>query len=328
MEDRRRNGGRICLPPNDLIRRPRSWPDKGNVDSVVARLKSLTCNYYPWLPGKPPPSIRALAVPHQRSPRDRLFVYNLTCGQVLRDPKPAFTAGHGAGSVITTFLSPVLYLAAMGAGLGTLVDDGAGRSAVAGFSYLAFLAPGLLAATTMQAGANDGSWPVMAGIRWAKTYEATLSTPIAVRDLVYGHLLWAATRGGFVALVFASVMALFGAVSLDRALLAVLPALLTGIAFTAPTMAYTATLRDVQGLISLIRFGVIPMFLFFGHLFSRDPAAGMDPADRIRDALVARRRTDPRRRPRYRDQLAAVGPYWIPGGLVRHRCDAGRASPR
>jgi lipooligosaccharide transport system permease protein len=171
------------------------------------------------------------------------------------------------GSVITTFLSPVLYLAAMGAGLGTLVDDGAGRSAVAGFSYLAFLAPGLLAATTMQAGANDGSWPVMAGIRWAKTYEATLSTPIAVRDLVFGHLLWAATRGGFVALVFASVMALFGAVSLDHALLAVLPALLTGIAFTAPTMAYTATLRDVQGLISLTRFGVIPMFLFSGTFF-------------------------------------------------------------
>jgi lipooligosaccharide transport system permease protein len=171
------------------------------------------------------------------------------------------------GSVVTTFLNPVLYLAAMGAGLGTLVDDGSGRAAVAGFTYLAFLGPGLLAATTMQAGANDGSWSVMAGIKWAKTYEATLATPISVRDIVYGHLSWAATRGVFTALVFAIVMSAFGAVSLDRALLAVFPALLTGVAFAAPTMALTATLRDVQGLVSLMRFGIIPMFLFSGTFF-------------------------------------------------------------
>ena len=171
------------------------------------------------------------------------------------------------GNVVTTFLNPVLYLAAMGLGLGTLVDEGAGREAVEGFAYLTYLAPGLLAATTMQTGAGDGAWPVMAGIKWTKTYEAVLATPLGIRDLVYGHVLWVAARLAFTALVFVVVMALFGAVSIGSGLIAVLPAVLTGLAFTAPVIAYTSTLRDVQGMASLFRFGIVPMFLFSGTFF-------------------------------------------------------------
>ena len=171
------------------------------------------------------------------------------------------------GNVVTTFLNPVLYLAAMGLGLGTLVDEGVGHEAVEGFAYLTYLAPGLLAATTMQAGAGDGSWPVMAGIKWQRTYEAALATPISVRDLVVGHLLWIAARVTFSALVFVVVMALFGAVSIGPGLLAVFPAVLTGLAFAAPAIAYTSRLKDVQGLVSLFRFGIIPMFLFSGTFF-------------------------------------------------------------
>jgi lipooligosaccharide transport system permease protein len=171
------------------------------------------------------------------------------------------------GSVVTTFLQPVLYLAAMGLGIGTLVDDGAGRQAVAGFAYLTFLAPGLLAATTMQTGANDGAWQVMAGIKWQRTYEAALSTPIGVRDLVYGHLLWVTARLAFTAVVFVAVMAAFGAVSIGPGLLAIFPAILVGLALAAPTMAFTSSLRDVQGLVTLFRFGIVPMFLFSGTFF-------------------------------------------------------------
>ena len=178
------------------------------------------------------------------------------------------------GSVVTTFLNPVMYLAAMGLGLGTLVDEGAGREAVEGFAYLTYLAPGLLAATTMQTGAGDASWPVMAGIKWQKTYEAALSTPVAIRDLVYGHLLWVAARLTFTAVVFVAVMALFDAVTLTSGLLAVGPALLTGMAFAAPITAYTSTLSDVQGMVSLFRFGIVPMFLFSGTFFPVDQLPG------------------------------------------------------
>ncbi len=168
------------------------------------------------------------------------------------------------GSVITTFVNPILYLAAMGVGLGTLVDDG---TALEGFSYLSFLAPGLPAATAMQTAAGDASYPVMAGIKWTRTYEAALATPIGIRDLVRGHLTWVTARVAFTSTVFAVVMAAFGAAPLWRSLLAVLPAILTGMAFAAPITAYTAKLKDPQGLAAMFRFGVIPMFLFSGTFF-------------------------------------------------------------
>jgi lipooligosaccharide transport system permease protein len=135
------------------------------------------------------------------------------------------------GSVITTFLNPVLYLAAMGVGLGVLVDEGTGRQTLEGFTYLAFLAPGLLAASTMQTGAGDGAWPVMDGIKWHRQYEGVLCTPVSVRDLVAGHLLWVSVRLLMVSVIFGFVMVLFGAVGVDAALRAVVPAVATGMAF-------------------------------------------------------------------------------------------------
>ncbi len=119
----------------------------------------------------------------------------------------------------------------------------------------------------MQTGAADGSWPVMAGIKWTKTYFATLATPVGIRDLVVGHLGWVCVRLAFVSLVFVGVMAAFGAVRGAGALLAVLPAVLTGLAFSAATSAYAAHLDNDTGLSALFRFGIVPMFLFSGTFF-------------------------------------------------------------
>ncbi len=171
------------------------------------------------------------------------------------------------GSVISTFFSPVLYLVAMGIGLGSLVDQGAGRADLGGLTYLAFLAPGLLVATAMQTGAGDGSWPVMAGIKWTKTYHATLATPVGVRDLVIGHLGWVAVRLTFVSVVFVAIMVAFGAVESWAGMAAVVPAVLTGLAFAAATSAYAAYLDTDTGLSTLFRFGIVPMFLFSGTFF-------------------------------------------------------------
>jgi lipooligosaccharide transport system permease protein len=171
------------------------------------------------------------------------------------------------GSVVTTFLNPILFLAAMGLGLGSLVDAGNGQTNLEGLSYLSFLAAGLLAANAMQTGAGDGAYPVMMGIKWMKTYEATLATPMSVAQLVYGHLGWVAIRVAFSSTVFVLVAAAFGAMTLGRGLIAVLPAVLTGVAFAAPATAYTSQLKDAQGLAALFRFGIVPMFLFSGAFF-------------------------------------------------------------
>ncbi len=170
------------------------------------------------------------------------------------------------GSVISCFPNPALYLLAMGVGLGKLVDQGAGSSDLA-IPYLTFLAPGLLAATAMQTAAGDASHPVMAGIKWRKTYHATLATPIEVHDLVLGHLGWVTIRVTFVSVVYAAIMTAFGATTPLEAALAVPPAVLVGLAFATAITAYTARLKDEIGLSNLFRFGIVPLFLFSGTFF-------------------------------------------------------------
>jgi lipooligosaccharide transport system permease protein len=171
------------------------------------------------------------------------------------------------GSVISSFLNPVMFLAAMGLGLGSLVDQGAGEVAIAGSTYLAFLAPGLMAATAMQSAAGDSSWPVMAGIKWLKTYDGVLATPLRVGDIVIGHVGFVTARIFLVTLVYGIIAALFGALAFGPAVLAALPATLTGTAFSAPVVAYASRLERDTGLVGLFRFAIIPMFLFSGTFF-------------------------------------------------------------
>src|SRR6478609_4678759 len=136
-------------------------------------------------------------------------------------------------SIFSSFLSPVLFLAAMGLGLGTYVDQsGNATQALGGLSYLQFLAPGLLAATTMQAAAFESTFPIMAGLTWQKTFHAMYATPISPRDIVLGNLTWVALRLTMIAAIFTVVMALFGAAASPLIILGIPAAVLTGMAFS------------------------------------------------------------------------------------------------
>lgn len=168
------------------------------------------------------------------------------------------------GTVVSSFVFPVLYLAAMGAGLGSLVDDGVSDL---GIPYLAFIATGLMAATAMQNGAGDGSFPVMAGVLWRKNFQGTITTPLGPSDIIWGRLIWGTARLLFVLLVFAVIAVLFGAIDIGPALLAIPPAVLTGLAFTTVITAWTLTREDGRSLSSLFRFGIVPLFLFSGTFF-------------------------------------------------------------
>ncbi len=170
------------------------------------------------------------------------------------------------GSVTTSFLFPVLYLAAMGVGLGTLINANSHHD-VGGVPYLWFLAPGLLASTALQIGANESTFPIMAAIKWNKTYLAMLATPLEVKDILYGHLAWIATRVAMASAVFLAVMAAFGTVHSWWAILALPAALLTGISFAAPLVAFSATRENEQSFTLIYRLLVIPLFLFSGTFF-------------------------------------------------------------
>jgi len=186
------------------------------------------------------------------------------------------------GTTISSVATPVLFLAAMGLGLGTLVDGGRGVDPAGDISYLAWLAPGLLAVSTMQAGAGDGAFPVMAGLRWIRTYHAVVATPVRPSDLLIGNLIWAAIRLTVIGAVFVVIAVSFGAMALTPGLRSLAPAALTGIATCAVVSAFMATRRSDLAMSGLFRFVVVPLFLFSGAFFplSELPAV-VEPVARV-----------------------------------------------
>ena len=169
-------------------------------------------------------------------------------------------------TIFSSFLTPVLFLASMGLGLGTYVDA-SGNQALGGVSYLAFLAPGLLAAACMQSAAFEAAFPIMAGLEWTRVFHAMHATPIDGRDIALGNLAWIAARMLLVAAIFTLIIVAFGAAASPLVVLAIPVAALTGVAFAAPIMAFSATQRTPEKFNALFRFGITPLFLFSGTFY-------------------------------------------------------------
>jgi lipooligosaccharide transport system permease protein len=170
--------------------------------------------------------------------------------------------------VFSSFVSPALYLGAMGIGLGGLVD--ARTQGVDGLTYLQFVAPGLLVATALQMAAGNSLWPVMAGTKWIRHYHAMLAAPLAAADVFTGSLAWQAVRLTVSAGVFLVVAAVLGGVVSAGAVLAIPAAVLTGLAVAACFMAYAATQEEDGNFGLIMRLLVLPLFLFSGTFFPVD----------------------------------------------------------
>jgi lipooligosaccharide transport system permease protein len=163
------------------------------------------------------------------------------------------------------FLQPVLFLTAMGIGLGTIIPQN--TSAFGGFDYITWLGPGLLAAMAMQTATFESTYPIMNKIMWGRNYEAMLSTPIQVRNIVWGELAWSAFRIGTLATVFFIVLIAFGIPQSPLALLAIPFTILIGLAFSSCLIAFTATQKNDVGFSAVFRFIINPLFLFSGTFF-------------------------------------------------------------
>jgi len=170
------------------------------------------------------------------------------------------------GSFFGSFLQPTLFLFAIGVGLGGLIDLG-GAHLPGGVDYLHFFAPGLLASSAMQNASFESSWPILGKFTWHRNYEAITSTPMVVTDLVLGELGWIAVRQFIVATAFLLVLTAFGIPRSPYAVLAIPAAMLTGLAFSAPIMAWAATLKSSANFNVIFRFGITPLFLFSGIFF-------------------------------------------------------------
>src|ERR1700740_1292415 len=93
------------------------------------------------------------------------------------------------GTIYSSVLMPVVYLGAMGLGLGTLVNQH-GTAGLGGVSYLVFLAPGLMAATAMQTAVGESMSPLFPGVKGRRPYQPAAATPLKPGDIFRGHLLF------------------------------------------------------------------------------------------------------------------------------------------
>ncbi|MBG6224225.1 lipooligosaccharide transport system permease protein [Arthrobacter sp. CAN_A2] len=166
--------------------------------------------------------------------------------------------------------TPVMYLFAMGVGLATLVDANS-ATAFGGVGYLAFLAPALLASATIMTAATEFTYPVMAGFKWRRLYYGPHASPLSTDQIVHGHVLAITARLTATTIIYFLIVAAFGA-SPSATGAAVIPvAVLSGLAFGLPLMAYSASVEEDKGQFALVmRFVVTPLFLFSGTFFPLD----------------------------------------------------------
>jgi lipooligosaccharide transport system permease protein len=169
------------------------------------------------------------------------------------------------GSAFAYVLNPVLFLAALGLGVGGLVQQGNGE--VEGIAYLAFVAPGLMAAAAMQGAAAESLWPIMAGTKWIRVFHAMVATPIRPGDVYLGVVAWTVVRAAIGATVFLIIAAILGGVLSWWAPLAIPAAALTALAFASPLSAWAATQDTDFRFPVIMRLGIVPLFLFSGTLF-------------------------------------------------------------
>ncbi len=173
---------------------------------------------------------------------------------------------YAAASAIGNFGEPLLYLLALGFGLGSVVPP------INGMTYAEFLAPGLVVTTVMYTATFEGTFGSYTRLATQGTFEAMLATPITVGELVAGEILWGGIKATIGAAAVLTVIALFGLAPSLWALLTLPLAFVSGLAFTASAMCVTSVSKSYESFNYYFTLAIAPMFLFSGVFFPLDRA--------------------------------------------------------
>jgi lipooligosaccharide transport system permease protein len=167
---------------------------------------------------------------------------------------------HGWLIIVSGFFEPLFYLLSIGFGLGALIGSipGPGGQPI---SYQLFVAPALLASSSMNGAISEATFNFFFKLNYNKTFTSILSTPLSPGDVAVGELAWALIRGGLYAIGFMAVMVVLGLVVSPWVILAAPAALLIGFAFGAVGMAATSFMKTWQDF-DLIQLVILPLFLF------------------------------------------------------------------
>jgi lipooligosaccharide transport system permease protein len=169
-------------------------------------------------------------------------------------------------SLSFNFFEPLLYLGALGFGLGAYVQQ------MEGVPYLNYLAPGLLASSAMFATTYECTYGSFVRMAYQKTYHAMLATPASIEDVVAGELIYGAFKSVLYGTVILLVVAALGLVASPWALLVPPVLAVSGLLFGALSMIWTGLVPNMDSFNYFFSLIITPLFLFSGVFF---PLAGM-----------------------------------------------------
>jgi lipooligosaccharide transport system permease protein len=164
-------------------------------------------------------------------------------------------------NILPNFFEPLLYLVSIGVGVGAYVSE------MAGMSYVAFLAPGLVAVAAMNGASFEVTYNAFVRMNFEKTYAAMLTTPIQPDDVLAGEILWAVTRSCIYGGCFWIVIAAVGLAPLPAALLALPLIPLTGLLFAALGIAFSLRIPSIDLFSFYFTLFLTPLFLFSDVFF-------------------------------------------------------------
>jgi len=167
-------------------------------------------------------------------------------------------------SFALNFAEPALYLVAMGFGLGGFVK------AIHGQPYINFIAPGIIASSSMFAAVYECTYGTYIRMTFQKTFDAILATPINLEDLIAGELVWGATKSVIFGITITIVVALFGLVDSWLILLAIPFIFLCGLIFAQLSVMFAAVVPGIDSFSYFYTLFMTPLFLFSGIFFPLD----------------------------------------------------------
>lgn len=167
-----------------------------------------------------------------------------------------------------TFMEPLIFLGAIGIGMGRYIDS------MGGVPYVEFLASGLIVTAAMYTAAFECTYGTFVRIEYEKIYDGMLASPISVSNLFMGEMLWAGTKGIFFSLVVAIIVSLLGILSPISLLAAAIGGFLTALMFSAFSLIVTSFVKDMNQF-NFYHTGLLsPMFFFSGAIFTLDGLPG------------------------------------------------------
>jgi lipooligosaccharide transport system permease protein len=171
-------------------------------------------------------------------------------------------------SFVPPLLEPFFYLLAFGVGLSALVGDISYRGE--SISYMAFIAPALIAINIMQSAFFENTYASFVRMYYQKTFNAMLATPLSLKEVITGEIAWGATKSLIGTAIMMVVISAFGLIRYPEGLLLLPVALLGGLAFAATAMLFTSIVPNIETFNLPIFLFITPMFLFSGTFFPID----------------------------------------------------------